>query len=112
MDNNPFATPSTGPNEHVQSGVQAVLFDPYGAYCFGVVRAPRPALLRAVEITVARSGEPEHVWGRPEEAIRAANLLTNNDPHGGDWIKFNKAPSAEGEGEGRGRRGGGRRRRA
>lgn len=73
MDNNPFATPSTGPNEHVQSGVQAVLFDPYGAYCFGVVRAPRPALLRAVEITVARSGEPEHVWGRPEEAIRAAS---------------------------------------
>ncbi|MFC3616445.1 methyltetrahydrofolate cobalamin methyltransferase [Lutimaribacter marinistellae] len=51
--------------------------------------------------------------GKEMEAIRAANLLTNNDPHGGDWIRFNKAPEAEGEGgEARGRRGGGRRRRA
>ncbi|WP_319823435.1 methyltetrahydrofolate cobalamin methyltransferase [Thalassovita sp.] len=49
--------------------------------------------------------------GKEMEAIRAANLLTNNDPHGGDWIRFNKPPEA-GEGEGRGRRGGGRRRRA
>ena len=24
------------------------------------------------------------------EAIRAANLLTNNDAHGGAWIAFNK----------------------
>ena len=47
------------------------------------------------------------------EAIRAANLLTNNDPHGGDWIKFNKAPAKEGEeARGRGGRSGGRRRRA
>lgn len=43
------------------------------------------------------------------EAIRAANLLTNNDPHGGDWIRFNKPPSAAGA-EGDGRRRGGRRR--
>ncbi len=51
--------------------------------------------------------------GKEMEAIRAANLLTNNDPHGGEWIRFNKAPEAPGaEGEGRGRRGGGRRRRA
>lgn len=52
--------------------------------------------------------------GKEMEAILAANLLTNNDPHGGNWIKFNKPPAeagAEGEG-GRGRRGGGRRRRA
>ncbi len=34
--------------------------------------------------------------GKEMEAIRAANLLTNNDPHGGAWIKFNKAPEAEG----------------
>ncbi len=50
--------------------------------------------------------------GKEMEAIRAANLLTNNDPHGGEWIRFNKVPSADGEDEGRGRRGSGRRRRA
>ena len=48
------------------------------------------------------------------DALRAgaANFLTNNDPHGGDWIRFNKAPPKPGEeAEGRGR-GGRRRRRA
>lgn len=51
--------------------------------------------------------------GKEMEAIRAANFLTNNDPHGGEWIRFNKPPEAAGEG-GSGRRGrsGGRRRRA
>lgn len=50
--------------------------------------------------------------GKEMEAIRAANFLTNNDPHGGEWIRFNKPAGANG-GEGRGRRGreGGRRRR-
>jgi 5-methyltetrahydrofolate--homocysteine methyltransferase len=50
--------------------------------------------------------------GKEMEAIRAANFLTNNDPHGSDWIKFNKVPAKPGE-EGRGRAGriGGRRRR-
>ncbi|MCZ4353650.1 methyltetrahydrofolate cobalamin methyltransferase [Roseovarius aestuarii] len=50
--------------------------------------------------------------GKEMEAILAANFLTNNDPHGGNWIKFNKAPPKAGE-EGRGRAGrtGGRRRR-
>ena len=49
--------------------------------------------------------------GKEMEAIRAANLLTNNDPHGGDWISFNKPPSADGEAAGgTGRRRGGRRR--
>ena len=51
--------------------------------------------------------------GKEMEAIRAANFLTNNDPHGGDWIKFNKSDdAAEGTGRGRGGRSGGRRRRA
>ena len=51
--------------------------------------------------------------GKEMEAIRAANLLTNNDPHGGEWIKFNKAPDEAGAaGAAGGRRGGGRRRRA
>ena len=53
---------------------------------------------------------------RPQEmeAIRAANLLSNNDPHGAAWIQANKPKLAEGEVEAgaRGRRTGGRRRRA
>lgn len=44
------------------------------------------------------------------EAIRAANFLTDNDPHGGNWIKYNKPPGEAGRG--RGGRSGGRRRRA
>jgi 5-methyltetrahydrofolate--homocysteine methyltransferase len=46
------------------------------------------------------------------DAIRAANLLTNNDPWGAEWIKANKVPLAEGEVEAgaRGRREGRRRR--
>ncbi len=51
--------------------------------------------------------------GKEMEAIRAANLLTNNDPHGGEWIRSNKAPEEAGAAGGAGgRRGGGRRRRA
>ena len=53
---------------------------------------------------------------RPQEmdAIRAANLLSNNDPHGAEWIRHNKPPVAEGDVEpgARGRREGRRRRRA
>ena len=49
---------------------------------------------------------------RPQEmeAIRAANLLMNNDPHGGEWIRHNK-PAGEAEAGARGRREGRRRRR-
>ncbi len=47
--------------------------------------------------------------GQEMEAIRAANFLTNNDPSGGEWIRFNRPPAKAGE-EGRGRRAGGRRR--
>tara|TARA_R110000764_G_scaffold198866_3_gene284194 strand:+ start:1486 stop:2622 length:1137 start_codon:yes stop_codon:yes gene_type:complete len=50
--------------------------------------------------------------GKEMEAIRAANFLTDNDPHGTDWIRFNKvAPKAGQEGRGREGRTGGRRRR-
>jgi 5-methyltetrahydrofolate--homocysteine methyltransferase len=53
---------------------------------------------------------------RPQEmeAIRAANLLMNNDPWGGEWIRANKPALAEGEVEAgaRGRRGESRRRRS
>jgi len=50
--------------------------------------------------------------GKEMEAIRAANFLTNNDPHGAGWIRFNKPVLAAGEVEAgaRGRRTGGRRR--
>ncbi len=49
--------------------------------------------------------------GKEMEAIRAANLLTNNEPHGGTWIAFNKpAGAAGGDLGGRGGRRGGRRR--
>ena len=53
---------------------------------------------------------------RPQEmeAIRAANLLMNNDPHGADWIRNYKPPAEDGDAEAgaRGRREGRRRRRA
>lgn len=46
------------------------------------------------------------------EAIKAANLLTNNDPHGASWIDFNKESRPAGDASGaRARRAGGRRRR-
>jgi 5-methyltetrahydrofolate--homocysteine methyltransferase len=48
--------------------------------------------------------------GKEMEAIRAANLLTDNDPHGGAWIHFNKPTGSGGEAGGRGGRRGGRRR--
>lgn len=51
--------------------------------------------------------------GKEMEAIRAANFLTDNDPHGGEWIRTNKQPVKAGhKGRGRGARSGGRRRRA
>jgi 5-methyltetrahydrofolate--homocysteine methyltransferase len=51
--------------------------------------------------------------GKEMEAIRAANFLTDNDPHGSTWIEFNKeAPKPGQEGRGRAGRTGGRRRRA
>ncbi|WP_420863365.1 methyltetrahydrofolate cobalamin methyltransferase [Algirhabdus cladophorae] len=43
--------------------------------------------------------------GKEMEAIRAANFLTNNDPHGGEWIAFNKVGDSAGRAAG-GRRGG------
>ena len=50
--------------------------------------------------------------GKEMEAIRAANLLTDNVPHGGAWIHFNKPAGSGGEAGGRGGRRGGRRRSA
>ncbi|MFY0680149.1 MAG: dihydropteroate synthase [Thalassovita sp.] len=54
-------------------------------------------------------GSTVPVAGSEMTAIRAANLLTDNDAHGAKWIQSNSVGGAGGEG--RGRRGGGRRRR-
>ena len=59
-------------------------------------------------VTLFGLGSTRPKPGKEMEAIRAANFLTNNDPSGGEWIRFNRAPQAEGEG--RQRRAGGRRR--
>ncbi len=65
-------------------------------------------------VTLFGLGSTKPRPGAEMEAIRAANLLTNNDPHGGEWIRFNKPPAPAGEEAAGGRRGraGGRRRRA
>ena len=55
----------------------------------------------------SRSAQP----GGEMSAIRAANFLTDNDPSGAEWIRFNRPPGVPGEGRG-GRDGGRRRRRA
>ena len=39
--------------------------------------------------------------GKEMEAIRAANFLTNNDPSGAEWIRFNRAPVKDCEGRAR-----------
>ena len=61
-------------------------------------------------VTLFGLGSMSYRPGKEMEAIRAANLLLDNDAHGAEWIRFNKAPS--GDGEDRGGRGGRRRRRA
>ncbi|MEX3010503.1 methyltetrahydrofolate cobalamin methyltransferase [Hoeflea sp. TYP-13] len=49
-------------------------------------------------------GSTEPRAGKEMEAIRAANLLTDNDTHGTGWIRFNKPPAAKGRTRGRNRR--------
>ncbi|MDA8578293.1 methyltetrahydrofolate cobalamin methyltransferase, partial [Rhodobacteraceae bacterium] len=61
-------------------------------------------------VTLFGLGSTQARPGKEMEAIRAANLLTNNDPHGGAWIQFNKPAGSGGEAGGRGGRRGGRRR--
>ncbi|MBY6005978.1 methyltetrahydrofolate cobalamin methyltransferase [Salipiger bermudensis] len=64
-------------------------------------------------VTLFGMGSTRSKPGSEMAAIRAANLLMNQDPHGGAWIAFNKeAETGEPTAARGGRRGGGRRRRA
>lgn len=60
-------------------------------------------------VTLFGLGSTKSRPGKEMEAIRAANFLMNNDPSGGEWIRFNRVPGAEMGG--RAGREGGRRRR-
>ena len=57
-------------------------------------------------------GSTKSSAGKEMDAIRAANLLTDNDPHGASWIQFNKPSSTGSQASGCGGRRGGRRRTA
>ena len=61
-------------------------------------------------VTLFGMGSTKSRPGKEMEAIRAANLLTNNDAHGAAWIQFNKPVGSAKEGGARGGRRGGRRR--
>lgn len=61
-------------------------------------------------VTLFGMGSTKSRPGKEMEAIRAANLLTNNDAHGAAWIQFNKPAGSAKEGGARGGRRGGRRR--
>ncbi|OIP88023.1 MAG: methyltetrahydrofolate--corrinoid methyltransferase, partial [Rhodobacterales bacterium CG2_30_65_12] len=63
-------------------------------------------------VTLFGLGSTQYRPGKEIEAIRAANLLLDSDPHGADWIAFNKPGGGGGAGGGRGGRRGGRRGRA
>ncbi|RME16154.1 MAG: methyltetrahydrofolate cobalamin methyltransferase [Alphaproteobacteria bacterium] len=54
-------------------------------------------------------GSTQYRPGREMEAIRAADLLLNHDPHGAQWIAFNQPGGSTGQARS-GRRGGRRRR--
>ena len=51
-------------------------------------------------VSIFGMGSTKSRPGKEMEAIRAANLLTDNDPHGGAWIKFNKPAGASSEVQG------------
>ncbi len=62
-------------------------------------------------VTLFGLGSTDYKPGKEMEAIRAANLLLDNDPNGTEWIRFNHAASGGEDRGGRGGRDGGRRRR-
>ncbi|MDG1119062.1 MAG: methyltetrahydrofolate cobalamin methyltransferase [Flavimaricola sp.] len=52
-------------------------------------------------VTIFGLGSMKARPGSEMAAIRAANFLTDNDPSGAEWIRFNRPPVAEGEGRAR-----------
>ncbi|HEV8033795.1 MAG TPA: methyltetrahydrofolate cobalamin methyltransferase, partial [Yoonia sp.] len=52
-------------------------------------------------VTLFGLGSTKPRAGKEMEAIRAANFLTDNDPSGSEWIKFNRVAPKEGEGRAR-----------
>ncbi|MFY0691271.1 MAG: methyltetrahydrofolate cobalamin methyltransferase [Paracoccaceae bacterium] len=106
------------------AGMTSAIMNPIALPVGPIKLAEKKAQLAAAGIVVPDDIDPEVLAtltgmgstkpraGSEMEAIRAANFLTDNDPHGSAWIRFNKPPSADGaEGGGRGGRAGGRRRR-
>ncbi|MAM61246.1 methyltetrahydrofolate cobalamin methyltransferase [Maritimibacter sp. UBA3975] len=61
-------------------------------------------------VTLFGLGSTRYKPGKEMEAIRAANMLLDNDPHGAEWIKFNSVNQGAAGAAG-GRRGGRNRRR-
>ncbi|CUH62452.1 5-methyltetrahydrofolate:corrinoid/iron-sulfur protein co-methyltransferase [Thalassovita gelatinovora] len=106
------------------AGMTSAIMNPVALPISQIKIAEKKALIEAAGIILPEDmddedfvqmfgmGSTQPRAGSEMEAIRAANLLTNNDPHSSAWIRSNKSPESAGSAEGRGRRGGGRRRRA
>ncbi len=102
----------------IAAGMTSAIMNPIALPVGPAKLAEKRAALAAAGIMVPEDIDPEILAnltgmgstkaraGSEMEAIRAANLLTNNDANGAAWIAFNKPPKAAGEGgETRGRRG-------
>ncbi len=108
----------------IAAGMTSAIMNPVALPVGPKKLAEKRAELEAAGIIVPEDIDPEVLAsitglgstqprpGKEMEAIRAANFLSDNDPHGAEWIKFNKAILKEGEREAgaRGRREGRRRR--
>jgi 5-methyltetrahydrofolate--homocysteine methyltransferase len=105
------------------AGMTSAIMNPIALPVKAAVIAEKKAEIEALGIVLPEGMDDEafcqlfglgSMLARPGSemtAIRAANFLTNNDPHGRKWIDFNKAPPKPGE-EARGGRSNRRRRRA
>lgn len=102
----------------IAAGMTSAIMNPIALPVGPTKLAEKRAALAAAGIVVPDDIDPEVLAaltgmgstkaraGSEMEAIRAANLLMNNDANGAAWIAFNKPPKAAGEGsEARGRRG-------
>jgi len=95
------------------AGMTSAIMNPIALPVGPLKLAEKRAALEAAGIIIPDDIDPELLAqltgmgstkaraGKEMEAIRAANFLTNNDPHGAQWIKANKAPVADGAEGGR-----------